>query len=221
MHMIDTGRAGMEARKEYSLRSAMLNNESIMWINFSHKYRHGIKHYDSVQKKVPKSEKPSWIGAYYDRKLVYVARAYEKDPYTFLQKGINNIQHSFSKIFFISLPIFSFLLTLLYIRRRKEFYYVSHAIFSIHCYTVAWFFFAISSVIGTVLSLVELSSGWIKGIIWIGLIVYFFIAMLRFYKQGVGKTFVKYFIILVIMSIVLFLILLGIVLNSFFVIGSQ
>lgn len=221
MHMIDTGRLGMESRKEYSLHSKILNNESIMWINFSHKYRHGIKHYDSIQKALPKSKRPSLLWSYYDRKLVYVARAYEKDPYTFLQKFIDNLRHSFSKIFFISLPIFSFILALLYIRRRKEFYYVSHAIFSIHCYTVAWFFFVINSLAESAFSFVMLSSGWISGIIYIGLLVYLFIAMLRFYKQGAGKTFLKYIILLIIMVIVLFLIILGIAFDSFFVLGSH
>jgi hypothetical protein len=222
MHIIDTGRIGMDARKEYSLHSNTINGRSVMWINFSHKYKHGLKHYDSLQKLVPKSEKLSWPLSYYDRKLVNVANAYDANPYDFIATIINNFLHSFSKVFFFSLPIFSFLLFLFYIRRRKEYYYVSHAIFALHVYSVAWFFLAIGKIKDACFEALHAEPiSILSWLVNLGLLAYVYAAMLGFYKQGWFKTFVKFIIILMLMLFVLVLIVMGLLANSFFIMGSH
>lgn len=222
MHAIDTGRAGSLARNNLGLKGKEINGKQVYWITFSDEHRHGLKYYDSVQKSKPDSIKLSFIGAYFDRKLVSVSRAYNNDPYGFIENVYGNFLQSISKIFFFSLPIFSFILFLFYIRRRKDYYYVSHAIFALHIYSVGWFFFALRKIIMASLDAFNIDElSLIDWLIYPGLLAYVYIAMLRFYKQGWFKTFIKFLIVVMLMLIVTLLIFLGLLANSFFIMGSH
>src|SRR4030095_9991151 len=113
------------------------------------------------------------------------------------------------KLFFISLPIFAFILKLLYIRRRS-FYYTDHAIFSIHLYI---FSFILLLVMIGIQKLDELWPAgvwnWITLILWLYWLYYGYRAMRTFYRQGRLKTIVKYFF-LTITAFATILILFGI-----------
>ncbi len=174
---------------------------------------HGAKHYDSVQASLPKAERDAFIDRYMYKRLAKAYQAYDHDPYNFFSTGIDKFFHSISKIFFISLPIFAFILFLLYIRRRKQYYYVTHAIFSLHYYSVAFFFFLIPLLVSNrYFSLNESGDEWL--VVILGLVVYLYIAMLKFYKQGWFKTFLKFTILCFSMFIIILLLVVGILLNS-------
>jgi hypothetical protein len=111
-------------------------------------------------------------------------------------KDFQNIfLHSLPQIFFILLPIFAFILKLLYIR-RKEFYYVNHGIFSIHFY-IFWF---ISMLILFGLGELNAKLGWglitfIQVLIGFGILFYLYKAMRNFYRQRRAKTVFKFMIL--------------------------
>ena len=103
--------------------------------------------------------------------------------------------HSLPQIFFILLPIFAFILKLLYIR-RKEFYYVNHGIFSIHFY-IFWF---ISMLILFGLGELNAKLNWglitfIQVLIGFGIFFYLYKAMRNFYRQRRAKTIFKFMIL--------------------------
>jgi hypothetical protein len=103
--------------------------------------------------------------------------------------------HSLPQIFFILLPIFAFILKLLYIR-RKEFYYVNHGIFSIHFY-IFWF---ISMLILFGLGELNAKLGWgfitfIQVLMGFGILFYLYKAMRNFYRQRRAKTVFKFMIL--------------------------
>lgn len=89
---------------------------------------------------------------------------------------------------FIFLPIFTLFLRFIYIRRK--FTYVEHLIFVFHTQTV---FFILMTLFFLLWLYTHNTS--IIGIFLILFLLYLFIAMKRFYKQGFFKTFFKYFII--------------------------
>jgi len=66
-----------------------------------------------------------------------------------LTEWIELFLHKLPYLLFISLPIFALILKLLNIRRRREFYYADHAIFSIYHYIFSFILLLILFLIST------------------------------------------------------------------------
>jgi hypothetical protein len=96
---------------------------------------------------------------------------------------------------FVSLPLLALLFKLIYIR-RKEFYYISHLIFSLYLYI----FLFLSLLL--IFSISKLNSGldwrvlgWLNTALVLGMFFYEYKAMHNFYKQGWFKTLLKFILI--------------------------
>ncbi len=101
-------------------------------------------------------------------------------------------------LMFLLLPIFAFLMKLLYIRRGRL--YVEHMIFSLHVHAFAFFAFTAG------LLLNQSDVDWLNATaFWVELspLLYLVLAMSHVYDQGLIKTAIKAFILLTIYSIVL------------------
>jgi hypothetical protein len=124
--------------------------------------------------------------------------------------------HSLPQMLFFSLPLLALILKLVYVRRR-QFYYVSHGIFSLHLYIFIFiallFLFSIGDLNDhlhwTILT-------FISTILIIGLFVYQYLALKNFYRQGWGKTFLKYILINFLFLIVIALLFVVFVFFSLF-----
>lgn len=144
--------------------------------------------YDSAQDALPESERDGW----FVRKMQYRSLELNEKYKTRKREFISDFGESFAantpKVLFFLLPIFALLLKLLYIRR--DFYYSEHLVLSIYFYN---FFFAA----GSITLLLELIPGldWISIVMTIIVISYLFLAMKNVYKQGWGKTMVKYLLL--------------------------
>ncbi|WP_272150689.1 DUF3667 domain-containing protein [Tenacibaculum aiptasiae] len=101
---------------------------------------------------------------------------------------------------FILLPIFTFFLKIFYIRRRYT--YVEHLIFVFHTQTVFFLLITLYIILDFFTQTAE------EGIFTLLFLIYLFIAMKSFYKQGYFKTFVKFSLI---NMVYLFLATIGIV----------
>jgi hypothetical protein len=160
--------------------------------------------YDSVLQSGKK--KHNWL----ERQLIYkeleVNEKYKNNQGQILKAFTNNLMHSFPQMLFISLPLFALMLKLLY-RRRKEYYYANHAIFSIHLYVFVFIILLI------MIGLEELSEllhwedvGTVMGFLLLGILFYEYKAMRNFYEQRRGKTILK-FILLNLSMLVIMMIL--------------
>ncbi len=104
------------------------------------------------------------------------------------QKGGGLLETFYSTIpiaLFFLLPIFAFLLKLMYWRRAR---YAHHMVFSFYFFTLVfllWTFFLIISMIFEM-------DGWWWTLLYFILIFHLFISMKNFYQQGYFKTFLKY-----------------------------
>jgi hypothetical protein len=101
-------------------------------------------------------------------------------------------------LMFIMLPIFAFLLKLLYARRSRL--YVEHMIFSLHVHALAFFAFTVG------LFFDQSSIGWVNtAAVWIEVspLLYLILAMSHVYEQGLIKSSIKAFILLLIYSMIL------------------
>jgi hypothetical protein len=150
---------------------------------------------------------------WFERQLIYkgiqINDKYKDDAGGAVSAFINTLVHTLPQMLFISLPIFAFLLKLLY-RRRKEYYYVNHGIFSLHFYI--FIFIAMLVIFG--LGALYARLGWnlitiVEIILGFGMFFYLYKAMRKFYRQRRAKTFFKFLILcfsLLITIILLFLV---------------
>ena len=101
-------------------------------------------------------------------------------------------------IMFLMLPLFAFLLKLLYIRRSRL--YVEHLIFSLHVHAFAFFAFTVGILLG------ETDSGWLQaagGWIDASPLLYLVLALAHVYDQGLIKSTIKAFFLLFCYTIIL------------------
>lgn len=151
----------------------------------------------------------SWLTRIFYRRLIHINREFGTNSKGFITGFTEKLLHSLPQMLFISLPVLALLLKLLY-WRRKEFYYVSHVIFSIHLYILV--FIGMACMI--LLSLLHDYAGWslfgmLQKFVLFYLFYYQYRSMRTFYKQGRMKTIAKqllldslFFIVLCILFII-------------------
>ncbi len=171
--------------------------------------KRSVREYDSAQKILPISERDDAIYRYINRRWYAVMEYMYAHPDDYQDKIAEKFGHSFPQMLFIALPVFALLLQILYFR-RKQFNYVSHAIFSVHYYCVSFIaFFLIMCV-----NRMGFFGKYIGVAILLLLLYYLFRAMKRFYKQGGFKTFTKFLLLNLSMSLVMFVLVSAFLANS-------
>lgn len=166
-----------------------------------------VREYDSIQKALPSSEKDGWLMRFLRRKMVDLNVRYKGRPGELGKVIVEKFLHMIPYLLFVSLPLYALFLRLIYIRRRKQFFYVDHGLFLVHLYI---FTFIIMLLLAFVTKLRD-STGWE----WLGILQFAFLVygigytlfgMKRFYKQNWWKTILK-FILFNILSLICLLVL--------------
>ncbi|MGB4845747.1 MAG: DUF3667 domain-containing protein [Ferruginibacter sp.] len=136
---------------------------------------------------------------WFKRQLVYkeieLNEKYHNEGGKAVKDYANILFHSLPQMLFVLLPLFAFILKLLYIR-RKEYYYVNHSIFSIHFYIFSFitmlFIFALNK-LNKELNWSVIN--YIVGLSVLGIFFYLYKAMRKFYQQRRAKTIFKFFLL--------------------------
>jgi hypothetical protein len=181
-----------------NLASHPMSGSNLFGLNQGH--FNTVEEYDSLERTLPDSLKDGWLKRSLMRKIVAASEEFERDPQRFKEKFWENWLHSFPKILFWSLPFFALILNILYFRRKKQFYYVDHGIFTIHFYIATFLLLLICM-------LLSILTDW-AGVHWLQIVtdilitivciynlIYLYKAMRGFYKQRRAKTILKYFIL--------------------------
>ena len=161
--------------------------------HFAGNYR-SRQEYDSLVK--AGTVKHSWLQRQFVYKNFELNEKYKSDPKLFLVAAISRFQHTLPQMLFVLLPLFAAILKLVYIR-RKQFYYVDHIIFTIHLYIFIFLTMLLTFGLGKLRS--TLHWEWLRYlavVLVLAMFFYFYKALRNFYKQGRGKTILKYFILL-------------------------
>jgi hypothetical protein len=162
-------------------------------IHFTENRYKSREQYDSLL--ATGAKKHNW----FERQLIYreiaMNKKYDNDARRITLAFRDKLIHTFPQMLFISLPLFALILQLVY-RRRKQFYYVNHAIFVIYFYI---FFFAAMLLLFAMARLND-HLHWgiftvLSRLIEISVLVYQYIALYKFYRQGWLKTFFKFLLI--------------------------
>ena len=172
-----------------------------------------IAQYDSVLKA---GKQHNWLERTLTYRIIRLNDKYRGKGQVASEAFKEVILHTLPQLLFISLPLLALLLKMLYFR-RKEYYYVSHGIFSIHFYIFVFIVMLVSFSLGLISR--QLHSdviGWIDILLFLGTFFYLYKAMRKFYQQRRGKTILKYFLLLLLFLIVLFFLFAGFILYSLF-----
>jgi hypothetical protein len=162
--------------------------------NPDRKYK-SIAQYDSAQQALPPAERDNWLERRAKHREIEIDKRYKGDQNAMFNDLLQKFTHTFPYLLFISLPLYAFYLKLLY-WRRKQFLYVTHAIFLIYLYIFT--FIDLLVYFGLTKIKDSLDWGWIR---WLEAAVllygvyYAYKAMRKFYGQGRGKTLLKFFIL--------------------------
>ena len=173
-----------------------------------------MKQFDSAQHTGAREH--SWL----KRQLIYkeleLNEKYHNNKLEVFRATKEALIHRLPQMLWISLPLLALVLKLMYIR-RKQFYYVSHIIFSIHLYV---FLFIAQLLLFTISKLNKtLDLGFLDLVLvmlTLGLFVYEYLALKNFYGQGWIKTFFKFLLIDISYIIVLVLLFAFFAVFSFF-----
>jgi hypothetical protein len=180
----------IERLKDYALPVSDAVLEGLEKSNDSSKGLKTFEEYDSMQGTLSPAERDNWFLRRVAKKFTY-NKELQENPMETVSQWTEIFLHKLPYLLFISLPLFALILKLLYVRRR-QFYYVDHAIFAIHHYV---FSFIVLLSIFLLAAARNPSFEWLTTIIVALCIVWpvhLYIAMLNFYKQGWFKTFAKF-----------------------------
>jgi hypothetical protein len=174
-----------------------------------------VAQYDSAQKKLPIQKRDKWLTAKLTKQQILINNKYGNDQNKILAAIIDNFKHNFSKILYLSLPIFAFFLWVLY-KRNKSYYFADHMIFSIHLYCAYFLIIFTYTILDLVVKFFTPSTGVLDFIFFVSLLFYFYKAVRNFYGQSRKKTVVKFMLINVLnLFLFLFLFLILILLSLF------
>lgn len=164
--------------------------------------------YDSLRK--AGVVKHGWFRRQFMYKEIAINKKYNNDNKRIIEALRETFLHSIPQMLFVSLPLLALILKLVYVRRRKEFYYISHLIFGAYLYIFIFLLLLVIFGLGELNN--SLHWGFIKYLkiaLIIGLFVYEYLALYKFYRQSWFKTLMKFLLInilFVIMILMLFII---------------
>jgi hypothetical protein len=187
------------ADKEDGIRYQYDDDDNSGGFNLFYKtdqYR-SVEHYDSLQHALPSEQRDGWFTRSVKRKEIHLSEKMKKEgaPAVFTQL-LDKFMHSFPQILFLSLPLLALILQLLYIRRRKQFFYVNHGIFLIHIYIYSFINLLVYFSLGKLGEAMGWNwMPWIQFLLALHALWYVYKAMRNFYGQGRLKTFTKFFLL--------------------------
>lgn len=191
-------------RKEFHhyLDSIQINGGFHLFDNDKNNQQYGSpEQYDSLV--ASGAVKDGWLRRHLTHKEIEINKKYSNQKAKLFSDFTNSLLHHFPQMLFISLPFVALLLQLLYIR-RKNFYYVAHAIFTIHLYIFVFIVMLFEIGISELKGIHGLEwMRYINDILTIALFFYLYKAMRNFYEQRRFKTIMKYVLFLFSFSILI------------------
>jgi hypothetical protein len=173
--------------------------------------------YDSIQKARPPGERDNWLTGLWNKRAIRINEKYRSEKSLSLTSFSDKLLHKLPYMLFVSLPFFALILKLLYMRKRKEYYFADHGIFSVHHYILSFILLLFIFLWDKMSDI----TGWavwniLLAITIIAWPVYLFLGMKRFYRQNGFKTFVKFLLLNIIGFVLLLFLFLAFLLFSVF-----
>lgn len=158
--------------------------------------------YELYQQQLPVEKRDNIVEHFFKKKMAGLREKYNGEGAAFGDDFGKTFLLYLPKMLFVSLPITAWILLLLYIRRKK-WWYTEHAILTIHLYCGIFIILLLQLLFSALFSGLRLpvATEWSDAIINIGIFMYLFFTLYRFYQQSIGKTFLKMILFLLLQSI--------------------
>jgi hypothetical protein len=168
-----------------------------------------VEAYVEAQQKLPEAKRDEWLDALVKKKSIELNVKYEGDKFKIGKALIEKFEHYFSRMLYISLPIFAFFIWILY-RRNKHHYFVDHVIFSIHIYCAFYIILFGVKLINIVIEyFYKKPSGIMAFFVAVTLLYYLYKSLKNHFNQSRVKTILKFsvlmFLTLLLMGALLFI----------------
>jgi hypothetical protein len=155
-----------------------------------------IAAYNAAQQKLPSSKKDNWLDAELKKKSFELNEKYGGDNLKIGKALVEKFENYFSRMLYISLPIFAFFIWVLY-RRNKNHFFVDHIIFSIHIYCAFYIILFITQIVSTVNDFFsDQLSEIIAFIVPLSLVIYLYKSLKNHFNQSRKKTLLKCLILI-------------------------
>ena len=152
---------------------------------------HGAPRADSAKRANRKSEPVfSGMGELGDTLNAKVARWQKMDRGQRQKVIIDGLQEQGPRMMFLMLPIFAFLLKMLYVRSKR--FYVEHFVFALHFHAFVFLLFTIFLGLQEIPGVADSAVG---PCLWTWTFVYLYVAMKKVYGQGFIRTGVKFWML--------------------------
>lgn len=188
----------------------------------------GVREYDSVQAALPTKEKDGFIMAKITRQNLVLKEKYPNQKDLWI-KLVDVFTHQFPKMLFVSLPIFAFILFLLY-ARRGQYFYSDHIVYTLHLYSTFFILIFLIMCLNIAFASIGLynydktgGKNYLSGFISSGftsflLAFYWYKSLRKFYNQSRRKTILKFLLLLMLNTILFSILFLLFILFSFMII---
>lgn len=198
-----------------SIKSLTEHNQVFVFDSVDFDEPKTIAQYDSIQLTLPKDKRAGYFMRLIQYKSILLNIKYNYDSKTLLKNLQEKFTHLFPQLLFVSLPLFSFFLLLLYIR-RKGLYYTDHLVFTIHLYCATFILILMGLMLGSLFKFAHIKSEWAQLIFSLLAIFYWYKAFRNFFEQSRKKTFLKYFLLFFMTLLLIVLLFALFLLVSFF-----
>jgi Protein of unknown function (DUF3667) len=168
-------------------------NESIkIDLNNYNKNFKSVKDYEIQQSKLPIEKRDGRLKQYFTKQEIEISKKIEENPKKAFTETVNHFIHSFSSLFFVSLPIITLWLGLIFFW-KKDINLVGHFIFIIHNYIFDY----IVMLLNVVLKLPAKIKGFefmesLAMLVLIWLLYYGYASMKNFYGLSRRKTLLMF-----------------------------
>ncbi|HEY7770941.1 DUF3667 domain-containing protein [Longimicrobium sp.] len=125
---------------------------------------------------------PGWLKPLNRRLQRTEDRLESMPPREALRTALAAMEENAPKGVFLMMPLFAFILKLLYVRRKR--YYVEHFVFALHVHAMAFLLFTVG--------MVSRRLDWLPSVLALWMTLYVFLAMKKVYGQGIVRTFLKF-----------------------------
>ncbi len=175
-----------------------------------------LAQYDSIHNKLPLSDRKDFFSHRFTRQWLYLNEKYNHNIIEIKNAVVEYFLHAIPSLLFVSLPLFAFVLYILY-WSRKQYFYSDHLVYMLHLYCAFFIFIFSSLVLSSIIALFNESiSEWVSRFFKLILLFYWYKSIRHFYAQSRRKSILKFIILLIANLFLLMLLFIG-----FFIFSSM
>ena len=182
-------------KKDTTAKDRMTTDDDFLSWGDNKKYK-TVEDYDSIQKNLPSLQKDNFIKRRIQVQKIHLYQKYHENSREIGKAIMEKFKHLFPQMLFFSLPLFAFILQLLYIR-NKNLYYVNHIVFTIHLYCGTFILILIAISFEGLFSTFHVKApSWVNGLVVLTGFIFWYKSLRNFYQQRRAKTVFKYWLVL-------------------------